>query len=93
MGFGHFRRGNGPEFDGVPEAMWTLHPDFHKGLAGEAAAAAIDWFDANYPSPRTVCMIEPENTASLKLAERFGFREFGRGEYKGSLNLLLERLR
>ena len=38
-------------------------------------------------------MIEPDNTASLKLAERFGFREFGRGEYKRNLNIFLERLR
>ncbi|CAN7327855.1 GNAT family N-acetyltransferase [Rhizobium sp. LjRoot254] len=94
VGFGHFHRGNGPAFDGVPETMWTLHPDFHgEGLAGEAATAAIVWFDSHFPSPRTVCMIEPDNTASLRLAERFGFREFDRGEYKGSLNIFLERLR
>jgi RimJ/RimL family protein N-acetyltransferase len=94
VGFGRFRRGNGPTFDGVPEVMWTMHPDFHgKGLAGEAAAAAIEWFDGHHPSPRTVCMIEPDNVASLKLAERFGFRAFGRGEYKRSQNIFLERLR
>lgn len=94
VGFGHFHRGNGPGFDGVPEVMWTMHPDFHgKGLASEAAAAAVEWFDAHSPSPRTVCMIEPDNVASLKLAHRFGFREFGRGEYKGSPNIFLERLR
>jgi len=94
VGFGHFHRGNGPGFDGVPEAMWTLHPDFHgRGLAGEAATAAIAWFDSHFPAPRTVCMIEPDNVASLTLAERFGFREFARGEYKGSRNILLQRLR
>jgi RimJ/RimL family protein N-acetyltransferase len=94
VGFGHFQRSNGPAFDGVPEVMWTMHPDIHgKGFAGEAAAAAIEWFDAQHPSPRMVCMIEPDNVASLKLAQRFGFREFGRGEYKRSQNIFLERLR
>lgn len=94
VGFGHFHRGNGRGFDDVPEVMWTMHPDFHgKGLAGEAAAAAVEWFDTHHPSPRMVCMIEPDNVASLKLAKRFGFREFGRGEYKRSLNIFLERLR
>ena len=94
VGFGHFHRGVGPAFDGVPETMWTLHPDFHgKGLAGETAEAAIAWFDAHYPVARTVCLIEPDNVASLRLADRFGFREFGRGEYRGSLNIFLERMR
>ena len=94
VGIGHFHRGNGPAFDGMPEVMWTLHPDFHgKGLAGEAAAASLSWFDDHHPSPRIVCMIEPDNLASLKLAERFGFREFGRGVYKNSPNIFLERLR
>ena len=94
VGAGHFHRGNGPTFDGMPEVMWTMHPDFHgKGLAGEAAGAALSWFDTQHPSPRIVCMIEPDNVASLKLAARFGFRQFGRGVHKGSENIFLERLR
>lgn len=94
VGLGHFHRGNGPGFDEAPEVMWTIHPDFHgKGLASEAAAATLSWFDAQFPWRRIVCMIEPDNAASLKLAERFGFREFSRGVYKDRLNILLERLR
>ena len=93
VGFGNFHRGNGPDFDEAPETMWTLHPDFHgKGMAGEAAEAAIGWFDALYPVPRTVCMIEPDNTGSLKLAERFGYREFRWTEHHGSVNVLFERV-
>lgn len=94
VGAGHFHRGNGPRFDGAPEVMWTMHPDVHgKGMAGEAADAALAWFDRHYPSPRIVCMIEPDNIASLKLAGRFGFREFQRGFHKKKPNIFLERLR
>jgi RimJ/RimL family protein N-acetyltransferase len=30
--------------------------------------------------PRTVCMISPANTASLRVAEKIGFQEFSRGK-------------
>lgn len=93
VGFGHFQRGNGDDFDGSPEAMWTLHPDFHgNGLAGEAALAAVRWADENIPAARHVCMIEPDNEASLRVAARVGFREFRRTIYRRKVNLLLERL-
>ena len=93
VGFGHWHRDNGPDFDSAPETMWTMHPDFHgKGLAGEAAEAAIHWFDVHFAAARQVCMIEPDNVPSLKLAGRFGFKEFRRAEYHGHTNILLERI-
>jgi RimJ/RimL family protein N-acetyltransferase len=61
---------------GVPEAGWALVPSAHgKGHATEAVGAAIVWDDANLASARTVCMIDPENAASIRVAQKCGFAE------------------
>ena len=40
---------------------------------------------------RIVCMIHPENKPSLRLAEKFAFREYDRTIFKGSPTILLGR--
>ncbi|MGG2475799.1 GNAT family N-acetyltransferase, partial [Rhizobium sp. BR5] len=76
-GFAHMRRGNGTDFDGVPEAMWKIDAELTgKGVATEAVGAATEWFDSSGISQRTVCMIDALNTPSLAIAARFGFRPF-----------------
>ena len=39
-----------------------------------------------------VCIIDPDNTPSLRVAERCGFHEYARTTYKGEAIILLERL-
>jgi RimJ/RimL family protein N-acetyltransferase len=74
VGFFDGRRGLGPRFDGAPEVGWTLAAHAHgRGLATEALRAVFAWGDAHLGSGRTVCMISPDNTPSLKVAARFGF--------------------
>ena len=91
-GFADFRRGVGPGFDGVPEAMWKVDIDRQsKGLATEAMAAIATWFDARTETPRTVCMIDPENTASIRVAGRLGFAAFDRRLYRDNEVVLFER--
>ena len=41
---------------------------------------------------KTVCMIEPGNTPSIKLAERLGFAEYARTTYHGTNVKLYERV-
>jgi RimJ/RimL family protein N-acetyltransferase len=37
-------------------------------------------------------MIAPENVASLRVAEKLGYREFARADYKGSPSVLFRRV-
>ena len=72
----HSLRGLGADFDDMPEAGWIIANGYEgRGFAGEAMAAALEWFDSEYGRQRIVCMIEPGNTASIKLAGKLGFTE------------------
>lgn len=94
VGFFEGRRGLGERFDSAPEAGWVLMPDGHgKGYAQEAMNAALRWGESVHGWQRTVCMIDPENTPSLRTAHRLGFRAFERRHYKEHELVLLERLR
>jgi RimJ/RimL family protein N-acetyltransferase len=52
----------------------------------------LAWGEAAIGLERCVCMIAPEHAASLRVAEKCGFRQFAEAEFKGSPVLLLERL-
>lgn len=93
VGFAHFHRGHGADFDGSPEAMWKIdHRSQGKGIASEAVLAAIEWFDQKLIAKRTVCMIDPHNTASLRIAAHFGFNPFADTTYRNNTVLLFQRL-
>ena len=94
IGFFDGRRGLGPDFDGVPEAGWTLAPRVQgRGLATEALRAILAWGDERLPAARTVCMVHPENAASIAVAAKFGYREFSRATFKDAPTVLFERVR
>jgi RimJ/RimL family protein N-acetyltransferase len=91
-GLAHHERGLGEQFDPFPEAGWVLaHWSHGKGYASEAALAAHRWFDARGEARQTVCMIAPENSSSLRVAEKLGYRDFGRSEYKDAAVILFAR--
>lgn len=72
----HSYRGLGEDFDDKPEAAWILAAEHvGKGIAREAMTAALAWFDEAHGPREIVCMIEPENTASIALAAKLGFVE------------------
>lgn len=86
-----FHRVLEPALD-APELGWGLRSAFQgKGLAFEALSAALAWCDDALNAPRTVCMIDPDNAPSIALAERAGYREYARTDYKGAPVILLER--
>jgi RimJ/RimL family protein N-acetyltransferase len=94
VGLADFRREITPALDGAPEAGWVLAPWAHgRGFATEALRAALSWGDAHLAAPRTVCLIAPENAASLRVAGKCGYREFARGTYKGEPTIICERPR
>jgi RimJ/RimL family protein N-acetyltransferase len=73
----HFSRSLGEAFDPFPEAAWVLATSAHgKGYATEAVAAAHIWMDQNRKPQRTVCIIHPDNRASIRVAEKLGLHRF-----------------
>ena len=92
VGFADFKREIEPSIKGVPEIGWVLAPWSHgRGYATEAAQAALRWLESALGPQRTVCLINDDNLASLRVAEKCGYREFARTQYKGSNVVMLER--
>lgn len=84
IGFSNFLRDITPALD-APEMGWTLVSSAHgKGYATEALRAALAWGKTHLPGEKTVCIISPENQASLALAKKVGFCESHRSEYHQS---------
>ena len=61
-----------------------------KGLGLDAVQAAHDWFD-RVIAGRTVCMITPENTASLRIADALGYAFMREVESDGEPLCLMTR--
>jgi len=78
--------------EGMPEAGWTLTPRVHgRGYATEAARAALAWSDAHLGNPRMFCIIARENIASIRVAEKCGFRPWCETMYKDEPTLVFTR--
>jgi RimJ/RimL family protein N-acetyltransferase len=91
-GLAEFHREIVPPIVGTPEAGWVFSSAAHgKGYATEAMRAIFDWSKAQLPHDRTVCLIHPENTASLRLAAKLGFLELRQTIFRGHPTVLLER--
>jgi RimJ/RimL family protein N-acetyltransferase len=92
VGFADFKRDLAPSFAGAPEIGWALASWAHgAGMASEAVGAAIAWADAHLDATRTVCLINPDNAASIRVAGKSGYREFARTHYKDRPTILFER--
>lgn len=80
VGFADFQRGMVPDISGLPEAGWIIAPEaWGAGLASEAVAAIHAWLDSARPG-RSVCIISPENAASVRIALKQGYRETSQGQ-------------
>lgn len=92
MGFADYQRDIEPPFDGRPELGWILKTAAHgKGYATEALTAITSWGDAHFGGKETACMIAPENTASIRVAEKIGFLKKLATTYKGEPTLVFYR--
>lgn len=91
-GFHDLKRAIEPSIEGVPEAGWALAPEAQgRGLASEVVQRALAWGDVTFSPARTVCIIDPENTASLNVAAKCGYTEILRTTYHDNATILLER--
>jgi RimJ/RimL family protein N-acetyltransferase len=92
VGFADFQRTLDPPMGDRIEMGWVLSPEFHgRGLAQEAATAALHWASTNLPARTQACMINEANTPSLHLAARLGFAEAIRATYHGDAVVILHR--
>ncbi len=92
VGFADYKRDVEPSLKGIPEIGWVLASQAHgKGYATEAVRAAVAWGDAHFSSPRTACIIAPENVASIRVAVKCGYREFATASYKRKQTLMFVR--
>ena len=92
VGLADFKRAIDLPIEGQPECGWVLAPWCHgRGYATEAVREALAWADRNLPGRRAVCIIAPENEASLRVAEKCGFKEVATTTFKGSAAILFRR--
>jgi len=92
LGFADFKRGIEPSLKDMPEVGWILASRVHgKGYATEAMHAATAWGDLHFGPVRTACLIHPENVASIRLAQKFGYCEYARSVYKEHEVIMLAR--
>lgn len=83
VGFANARRAIDPPLNG-PEGGWVLTPSAHgKGYATEAVRAALAWLEETHAPPQTVCIIQPDNVASIKVAQKLGYAQTGLVTYRG----------
>ncbi|MEM9055393.1 MAG: GNAT family N-acetyltransferase [Pseudomonadota bacterium] len=90
-GFADYQRGMDPDISGTPEAGWAFAKHhWGKGYATEALIATHAWLDETLPG-RSTCIIEPDHTVSIRVAQKLGYRDFASSDYKGTPMLIFER--
>jgi RimJ/RimL family protein N-acetyltransferase len=91
-GLSDYRREIVPELGSVAEAGWVLAASKHgMGYATEAVLAVLGWGREHLGDSTVACMIHPENRASVRVAEKCGFRQREVGMYKGNPALIFKR--
>jgi RimJ/RimL family protein N-acetyltransferase len=70
----------------------VLVSDAHgKGYATEAVRAVVAWGERRFGNVETVCLIHPDNRASIRVAEKCGYRERQVTTYHGQPTVLFAR--
>jgi RimJ/RimL family protein N-acetyltransferase len=92
IGFADLRREIQPSLQGMLECGWVLSPQAHgHGYASEAVAAISAWGQKHFADRRMVCIISPENQASIRVAEKAGYRLWQPATYHDSPTLVFAR--
>lgn len=84
-GFFQFHREMTPLILGEPEMGWIFDRSVHgRGIAFEACSAALAWAEREIGAASYPAIIDLDNAASMKLAERLGFVRKEDAQYRGS---------
>lgn len=66
-----------PEDESKRELAYAIHPDrIGHGIATEAGARFLAWTDGVFAAPLIYASVDPENRASLRVAQKLGFESF-----------------
>lgn len=80
-GLADFKRDMTPALGDTPETGWALRGEAHgRGLATEAMQAVLDWSDRSLEQAETCCIISDDNPASLRVADKLGYRPAETGQ-------------
>ena len=91
-GFADFKRDMTPSLEGLPEMGWSFSRGaWGQGYASEAGAAALAWADEALPGCEIVAIIDAENLASVRVAEKLGFARREEGVYRDAPILVFRR--
>ncbi len=92
VGFADFKREIQPPIHNMAELGWVLVPRVHgRGYATEAARAALHWAGTHLSSRAAMCLIHPENVASIRVAEKCGFARYCQTTYKNEATFIFTR--
>jgi RimJ/RimL family protein N-acetyltransferase len=91
VGFFDLHRAITPALD-IPELGWVLASRAHgKGFATEAVLRILAWGEQRFAGRTYSCIIDTDNTPSLRVAAKCGFREHVRTVYKGAAVIVFRR--
>jgi RimJ/RimL family protein N-acetyltransferase len=94
VGLADYRREMTPSIDGMPEIGWVLTPEARgRGIATEAAQAAIGWADAHLSAARSCCIFDPAHAASRRVAQKLGYADAFTATFKERPTLVMTRPR
>ncbi|MGH8215198.1 MAG: GNAT family N-acetyltransferase [Rhodanobacteraceae bacterium] len=89
VGYAEFQRDMEPSLRGMLECGWVLARAAHgKGYASEAVIAIEAWRRTHWPESRAVCIIAPDNVASVRVAGKAGFQRWCEASYHGEPTLV-----
>jgi RimJ/RimL family protein N-acetyltransferase len=91
-GFSDFKREIAPSIEGLPEMGWVFAREAQgQGYASEAVDVGLAWADEALNRPKIAAIINHDNAASIRLAEKAGFRVREEAQYKGEPILIFRR--
>ncbi len=91
IGLANFEREIGADFDAFPEAGWSFTPEWHgRGIATEALRATLAWAETALGHDHFVCVISPDNVASIRVAEKCGFKKVRELTYHDAPTVIYE---
>jgi RimJ/RimL family protein N-acetyltransferase len=93
VGFSERKRERGDALKGLPELGWMFASTMSgNGYATEALRAALEWGKVRFGAQRVIAITAPENIASMRVAQKCGFREFRRGLSAGRERVFFDRI-
>ncbi|UNM96957.1 GNAT family N-acetyltransferase [Ignatzschineria rhizosphaerae] len=89
LGFADFHRTIDIPIKGVPEAGWVIAPEYQgKGYVTEAMQSALTWLTLQNRFEKSICFIDSDNIASLRVADKLGYLFEQKVLLNGEENLL-----